>query len=187
MLADPRWRQLIVELATQLDDFAQDALVRDALLPLPLVACGTTFLPASSCYFASETVTAVLGAQTPAARPFDGHERSTTSLYEWLGVPKDPQLPDVVTRARQLPAADQDPESRRTPVLHVRYRLPVFSLTSDEVSLKALYVPAERADRLEDQLISCPHDGRWPWMLIAKELARALYPGELPGPLASSL
>ena len=40
----------------------------------------------------------------------------------------------------------------------------------------------------ETQLISCPQDdGTWPWMLIAKEFARALYPGESPGPLASSL
>ena len=88
MLADPRWQQLIVELATQLDDFAQDAEVRQALTPLPLVACDGGFLPASSCYFASETVTAVLGAQSPIARPLAGHERSTTSLYEWLGVAK---------------------------------------------------------------------------------------------------
>jgi hypothetical protein len=121
MLADPRWQQLIVELAAQLDEFAQDAQVRNALAPLPLVACGTTFLPASSCHFASETVTAVLGAETPVARPLDGHERSTTSLYEWLGVPKDPQLPDVVTRARQLAAGDQDPESRHAVAAIIGY------------------------------------------------------------------
>src|SRR5260221_275287 len=81
--------------------------VRQALTPLPLVACDTGFVPASSCYFASETVTTVLGAHTPIARPLGGHERSTTSLYEWLGVAKEPRLPDVVTRARQLAAADQ--------------------------------------------------------------------------------
>src|SRR5207244_352372 len=50
------------------------------------------------------------------------------------------------------------------------------------------YVPAQPQDETAAQLITCPQDdGSWPWMLIAKELARALYPGETPGPLASSL
>ena len=72
--------------------------------------------------------------------------------------------------------------------LQVRYHLPDFGLTSAEISLKALYVPAHLQDEVAARLISCPQDdGSWPWMLIAKELARALYPGETPGPLASSL
>ena len=72
--------------------------------------------------------------------------------------------------------------------LQVRYHLPDFGLTSAGISLKALYVPAHLQDEVAARLISCPQDdGSWPWMLIAKELARALYPGETPGPLASSL
>jgi hypothetical protein len=71
--------------------------------------------------------------------------------------------------------------------LRVRYQLPDFRLSSAETSLKALYVPAEAQEDRAAQLISCPADGSWPWMLIAKEFARALYPGETPGPLASSL
>ena len=114
LLAGPQWRQLIVELAGLLDDFAQDADVRQALTPLPLVACEDRFLPASSCYFANETVTAVLGARTPIALPLVGHERSTTSLYDWLGVADEPRLPDVLTRAQQLAARDQGTESRRS-------------------------------------------------------------------------
>ncbi len=128
MLADPRWRQLIVELAAQLDVFAEVAEVRAALGPLPLVACDTNYLPASSCYFASQSVTEVLGAHTPTARPLSGHERSTTSLYEWLGVPKEPQLPDVVARARQLAAGDPDPESRPAAAAIIGY---VASLVPD--------------------------------------------------------
>ncbi len=89
-----------------------------------------------------------------------------------------PRLTETVTQL----------EFPQSPVLRVRYRLPVFGLISHEVSLHALYIRAERADRQEDQLICCPQDdGTWPWMLIAKEFARALYPGESPGPLASSL
>ena len=72
--------------------------------------------------------------------------------------------------------------------LRVRYHLPDFGLTSAGISLKALYVPAHPQDNGAARLISCPQDdGSWPWMLIAKEFARALYPGETPGPLASSL
>ena len=72
--------------------------------------------------------------------------------------------------------------------LQVRYHLPDFGLTSAGISLKALYVPSHPQNKVAAQLISCPQDeGSWPWMLIAKELARALYPGETPGPLASSL
>src|SRR5271166_567617 len=119
MLADARWELLIAELAARLDQFAQDTDVQQALRPLPLVPCGTgTFLPAPSCYFASDTVTAVLGGQAPTARPLPGHERSTTSLYEWLGVAAEPRLPDVVTRIRGLAAGNQDPQAR-TAVAHV--------------------------------------------------------------------
>jgi hypothetical protein len=121
MLADPRWQHLIAELAARLDDFAQDAEVRQALTPLPLVACDGGFLVASSCYFASETVTAVLGTQTPIARPLATHERSTISLYEWLGVANDPRLPDVVSRVRQLAARDQNPQTRRSVAAVIGY------------------------------------------------------------------
>jgi hypothetical protein len=73
-------------------------------------------------------------------------------------------------------------------VLRVRYHLDDFGLASDDIPLKALYVPEDPDADRDAQLISCPHDdGSWPWMLIAKEFARALYPGEAPGPLASSL
>ena len=90
-------------------------------------------------------------------------------------------IPRLTTTVTQLAFPE-------TPVLRIRYQLPVFGLTSEETSLKALYVPAERLKCHETQLISCPQDdGTWPWMLIAKEFARALYPGEAPGPLASSL
>jgi len=107
MIADPRWEQLIADLAARLDD------VRRALTPLPIVPCGTnTFLPALSCYFAGDNVAAVLGGQAPAARPLPGHERSTTSLYEWLGVTAEPRLPDVVARVRGLAAGRQDPQAR---------------------------------------------------------------------------
>lgn len=113
MIAGPRWEQLIADLAARLDQFAQDADVRRALTPLPLVLCGTdTFLPALSCYFAGDTVAAVLGGQVPAARPLPGHERSTASLYEWLGVAAEPRLPDVVARVRGLAAGRQDPQAR---------------------------------------------------------------------------
>lgn len=74
-----------------------------------------------------------------------------------------------------------------SPALRVRYHLPDFRLSSAETSLNALYVPADLLENRAAQLISCPADGAWPWMLIAKEFARALYPGETPGPLASSL
>lgn len=119
MLADAQWELLIADLAARLDQFAQDTDVQQALRPLPLVPCGTgTFLPAPSCYFASDTVTAVLGGQAPTARPLPGHERSTTSLYEWLGVAAEPRLPDVVTRIRGLAAGNQDPQARAA-VAHV--------------------------------------------------------------------
>jgi hypothetical protein len=114
MLTDSRWRQLVVDLAGRLDQFDNDAQVREALSPLPLVAYGTGFLPASSCYVASETVTAVLGAQAPVARPLPGHESSTKSLYEWLGVAHEPRLPDVVERVRHLAAGEQDATARRS-------------------------------------------------------------------------
>ncbi|MDZ5446063.1 DUF3883 domain-containing protein [Micromonospora sp. 4G57] len=114
MLIDSRWRQLVVDLATRLDQFDNDAQVRQALAPLPLVACGTGFVAASSCYFASETVAEVLGAQAPVARPLPGHESSTKSLYEWLGVAHEPRLLDVVKRARRLAAGAQDASARQS-------------------------------------------------------------------------
>jgi hypothetical protein len=69
LIAGARWELLIADLAAQLDQFAQDTDVQQALRPLPLVPCGTgIFLLASSCYFASDTVAAVLGGQVPVAR-----------------------------------------------------------------------------------------------------------------------
>lgn len=113
LITGARWELLIADLAAQLDQFAQDTDVQQALRPLPLVSCGAgVFLPASSCYFASENVAAVLGGQVPVASPLTGHERSTTSLYEWLGVTAEPRLPDVVTRIRGLADRSQDPPAR---------------------------------------------------------------------------
>jgi hypothetical protein len=63
------------------------------------------------------------------------------------------------------------PES---PALRIRYHLPDFRLSSAETSLNALYVPADLLENRAAQLISCPADGAWPWMLIAKEFARPL-------------
>ncbi|MEV4542279.1 protein NO VEIN domain-containing protein [Micromonospora echinaurantiaca] len=114
MLTDSRWRQLVVDLAGRLDQFDNDAQVRQALSPLPLVACGTGFLPASACYFLSGTVTEVLGAQAPVARPLPVHESSTKALYEWLGVAHEPRLNDVVERVRHLAAGTQDAAARQS-------------------------------------------------------------------------
>ena len=122
MLSGPRWEQLIAEMASRLDTFAQDAEVRRALTPLPLVPClDGAVLPASSCYFANETVTAVLGTHARTARPLAGHERSTTSLYEWLDVAAEPRLPDVVARVRRLAAGPQDPQARQAVAAVIRY------------------------------------------------------------------
>jgi hypothetical protein len=122
MLSDPRWEQLIVDMAGRLDAFADDAEVRQALTPLPLVPClHGAVLPASSCYFANDTVTAVLGMPAPTARPLAGHERSTTSLYEWLGVAGEPRLPDVVFRIQRLAAGPQDPQARQAVAAVIRY------------------------------------------------------------------
>jgi len=120
-VADPRWEHLITDIATRLDQFSQDEAVRRALEPLPLVACGSAFLPASSCYFASGVVAAVLGAQTPIARELTGHERSTRSLYEWLGVASEPRLPDVVGRVRLLAAGRPGTAARQAVAAIVRH------------------------------------------------------------------
>jgi hypothetical protein len=114
VLTDSRWRQLVVDLAGRLDEFLNDEEVRKTLAPLPLVASTAGFVPASSCYFASETVTDVLGEQAPVAHPIPGHEASTKSLYDWLGVADEPRLPDVVERVRQLAASTQDPTARQS-------------------------------------------------------------------------
>jgi len=122
MLSDPRWEQLVADMAARLDTFAQDAEVRQALTPLPLVPCRDgAVLPASSCYFANETVTAVLGTHARIARPLAGHERSTTSLYEWLGVAAEPRLPDFVARVQRLAAGPQDPQARQAVAAAIRY------------------------------------------------------------------
>jgi Domain of unknown function (DUF3883) len=122
MLSDPRWKELIADMAARLDTFAQDAEVRQALTPLALVPCRDgTVLPASSCYFASETVTAVLGPHASTALPLAGHERSTASLYEWLGVAAEPRLPDVVARVKRLAAGRQDPQARQAVAAVIRH------------------------------------------------------------------
>jgi hypothetical protein len=122
MLTDPRWQELITDLASHLGEFADDAEVSQALTPLPLVACGSAlFLPASSCYFASQTVTAVLGVKAPIACPPAGHELSTTSLYQWLGVATEPRLPDVVERVMRLAAGDQGPQARASVAAIIGY------------------------------------------------------------------
>jgi len=122
MLSDARWEELIADMAARLDTFAEDAGVRQALTPLPLVPCADgAVLPASSCYFANETVTAVLGTHAPTALPLAGHERSTTSLYEWLGVAAEPRLPDVIARVQRLAAEPQDPQARQVVAAVIRH------------------------------------------------------------------
>ena len=122
MLTDPRWEQLIADLAVRLDQFAKDPDVQQALTPLPLVPCGSgAFLPGSSCYFPSKTVTAVLGPEAPVARPLPAHERSTTSLYEWLGAAAEPRMPDVVARARRLADGSLDPQARQAVAAVIGY------------------------------------------------------------------
>ncbi|MEU4515117.1 DUF3883 domain-containing protein [Nonomuraea wenchangensis] len=109
------WRQLIVDLATHLDEFAQDPQMRHALLPLPLVMCGAdTFLPAASCYFADEAVTNVLGTKAPVAIPIEAHERATTSLYEWLEVADKPRPQDIVSEVRRITAGVPDEPARKS-------------------------------------------------------------------------
>ena len=92
--------------------------------------------------------------------------------------------PDGIQR---LTAALKELSFPQAPMLRVRYHLSDFGLPSAETALKALYIPEDPHEGCAARLISCPQDGTWPWMLIAKEFARALYPGEAPGPLASSL
>jgi len=112
LVSGPRWTDLIVELAARIDSYAQDTDVWAALRPLPLVDCADETRPASECYFARADVTAVLGPGVPIARPVPGHEPSTTSLYEQLGVAREPRLPDVVGRVRQLATGEVTGESR---------------------------------------------------------------------------
>jgi Domain of unknown function (DUF3883) len=113
------------------------------------------------------TVHARMAERRPAlARVLDGHPDGIQRLTWTLGKLSFPQAS----------------------ALRVRYHMPDFGLTSAGISLKALYVPAHPQDNGAARLISCPRDDdSWPWMLIAKDLARALYPGDTPGPLASSL
>ncbi|MER6000804.1 DUF3883 domain-containing protein [Nonomuraea angiospora] len=116
------WRQLIVDLATHLDEFAQDSQVRQALTPLPLVMCGRdAFFLAASCYFANEAVTSVLGKQAPIAIPIEGHERATTSLYEWLEVADKPRPQDIVAEVRRITADAPDESARKSVSTIIQY------------------------------------------------------------------
>jgi hypothetical protein len=72
-----------------------------------------------------------------------------------------------------------------TSSLTVRYELPAFGRTSDQIDVAAIYLPA--ADESAPELLVCTAGSRQPWMAVARELARALDPDHAPGLLAPTL
>jgi hypothetical protein len=72
-----------------------------------------------------------------------------------------------------------------TSSLTVRYHLPAFNRTSDEVAVAAVYLPAD--DQPAAELLAQVAEDRPSWMAVARELSRALVPGQAPGLLATTL
>jgi hypothetical protein len=104
IVASGAWRELILDLACDLDEVAADDRVRAALRPLPLVP--VTFrgermmAPAADAYFPTQEVRDVFGDDVRLAELICGHETVADALFRWLGVADAPRLDDVVTHVR---------------------------------------------------------------------------------------
>lgn len=99
---DPeRWRELIILLASRLDEIASAPAVRDILGRVPVVITEDGFSLPADAYFGSEVLDAVLRRYTRAILPQD-HDRVVSAFYEWLDVAREPRPEDLMSRLRSL-------------------------------------------------------------------------------------
>lgn len=125
VVASAAWRELVLDLARNLDDIAADDQVRSALKPLPLVPAilhaDRRLVPAADAYFPTQAVRDVFGGDVPIVELLHGHETVAESLFRWLGVADTPRLEDVVAHVRTLAARPPTGKARRRVTGVVRY------------------------------------------------------------------
>lgn len=125
VVASTAWRELVLDLAREIDDIAADDKVRSALQPLPLIPVAShgdrPLVPAAEAYFPTPTVREVFGGDFPLAELLRGHETVAEGLFRWLGLADMPRLEDVVAHVRALASQPLTAEARGRVTGVVRY------------------------------------------------------------------
>jgi hypothetical protein len=125
IVASGAWRELILDLARELDEIAADDRVRAALRPLPLVPVTfrgeRTLAPAADAYFPTQEVRGVFGDDVRLAELISGHEIVSDALFRWLGVSEAPRLEDLISHVRMLVGQPPAEEVRDRVTGAIRY------------------------------------------------------------------
>ena len=125
VVASAAWRELVLDLARDLDDIAADDQVRAALQPLPLIPVAPygdrPLVSAAEAYFPTPTVCEVFGGDFPLVELLRGHETVAKGLFRWLGVADRPRLKDVVAHVHALASQPLTAEARGRVAGVIRY------------------------------------------------------------------
>ena len=97
-------RRAVVELlAKRLGEIKDYPEVRESLVSTPLVECtDDMFRKPQECYFKSELVVNCLGPSVFIAISPKKNTSAIHSLYEWLGITKEPRTSDLLKRVKEI-------------------------------------------------------------------------------------